>query len=70
MDAALSLYWNFLKSQKQANSDTNEESMPKTGITSSCGAGALAHDNECVPIAVEESRLPAAHVEERPFMAA
>jgi hypothetical protein len=31
-DAALSLYWNFLESQRQANSDTNEGSMPKTGF--------------------------------------
>ena len=31
--AALSLYWNFLKSQKQANSDISEGNIPKTGIS-------------------------------------
>jgi hypothetical protein len=30
-DAASSLYWNFLKSPKQVNSDKNEGSLPKTG---------------------------------------
>jgi hypothetical protein len=40
-DAALSLYWNFPKSQKQANPEKNEASTPKTGsLSSSCGAGA------------------------------
>jgi hypothetical protein len=41
---ALSLYWNFLRSRKQANSKIDEESTPKTGITSWCGAGALARE--------------------------
>jgi hypothetical protein len=34
-DAASSLYWNFLRSQTQANSEINEETTPKTGILSS-----------------------------------
>jgi hypothetical protein len=29
--AALSLYWNFLQSPRQANSDTNGGSMPEPG---------------------------------------
>ena len=30
-NAALSLYWNFLTSQRQANSPTNAGGIPKTG---------------------------------------
>jgi hypothetical protein len=37
-DAASSLYWNFLISRKQANSEKMTGSTPKTGITSSRGA--------------------------------